>query len=151
MLRIRVILPLAIVSLLVLAIVSFVACKKETTELSGPAGQVAPSGTTPAAAPPAAAKGTTGSGTIAGTVKLTGTPPEMQLTKRQADPFCAKTPMKEEEVIVGPGGGLKNVIVRVTAGVTGHYDPPAAAATVDQQACMYRPRVQGIVLGQPLK
>ena len=25
------------------------------------------------------------------------------------------------------------------------YEPPAAAATVDQSACMYRPRVQGIV------
>jgi hypothetical protein len=49
------------------------------------------------------------------------------------------------------GGGLKNVIVRVTGGVSGHYDPPATPATVDQQACMYRPRVQGIVLGQPLK
>ena len=67
----------------------------------------------------------------------------MALTKRQADPFCAKTPMKEEEVVVGPGGGLKNVVVRVTKGVSGHYDPPAAAATVDQSACMYRPRVQG--------
>ena len=43
----------------------------------------------------------------------------MALTKRQADPFCAKTPMKEEEVVVGPGGGLKNVVVRVTKGVSG--------------------------------
>ena len=92
-----------------------------------------------------------GNGTIAGTVKLTGTPPEMAMTKRQADPFCAKTPMKEEEVVVGPGGGLKNVVVRVTKGVSGHYEPPAAAATVDQSACMYRPRVQGIVLGQPVQ
>ena len=138
--RIRFLVPLAIVSL--------AACKKETTELSGPAGQVAPSTTAPAAV---ATKGATGSGTISGTVKLTGTPPEMPLTKRQADPFCAKTPMKEEEVIVGPNGTLKNVIVRVTAGVSGHYDPPPATATVDQNACMYRPRVQGIMLGQPLK
>jgi plastocyanin len=84
-------------------------------------------------------------------VKLTGTPPEMALTKRQADPFCAKTPMKEEEVVVGAGGGLKNVIVRLTSGVSGHYEAPAAPATVDQRACMYRPRAQGIVLGQPVK
>ena len=136
--RIRFLVPLAIVGL--------AACKKETTELSGPVG-VAPSATAAAAT----AKGAIGSGSITGTVKLTGTPPEMQLTKRQADPFCAKTPMKEEEVVVGPGGTLKNVIVRVTAGLSGHYDPPAAAATVDQNACMYRPRVQGIMVGQPLK
>ena len=57
-----------------------------------------------------------GSATITGTVKLIGTPPEMAMTKRQADPYCAKTPTKEEEVIVGAGGGLKNVVVRITQG-----------------------------------
>ena len=137
--------PLAIVSLAA-CIIGLVACKKETPSEPAPAAQTAP-----AAAPGAAAKGATGAGSIAGTVKLTGTPPEMQMTKRQADPYCAKTPMKDEEVVVAPNGTLKNVIVRVTAGLTGHYDPPAASATVDQSACMYRPRVQGIMLGQPLK
>ncbi|HEY7376540.1 MAG TPA: carboxypeptidase regulatory-like domain-containing protein [Polyangia bacterium] len=138
--RIRVVLPLAIVAL--------AACKKEAPREPAPA---APSAAAPAPTAAPAAKGATGGGSITGAVKLTGAPPEMALTKRQADPYCAKTPMKEEEVIVGPGGGLKNVIVRITAGVTGHYDPPATPASVDQQACMYRPRVQGIVLGQPLK
>ena len=75
----------------------------------------------------------------------------MALTKRQADPFCAKTPMKEEEVVVGAGGALKNVVVRVIKGLSGRYDPPAAPAVVDQSACMYRPRVQGIQLGQSLQ
>jgi plastocyanin len=104
----------------------------------------------PTAAPVAAAPGPTGNASITGTVKLTGAAPEMQLTKRQADPFCAKTPMKEEEVVVGPGGTLKNVMVRITKGITGRYDPPAEGATLDQTACMYRPRVQGIVAGQTL-
>jgi len=127
-----------------LAIVALTACQKQSAPEPAPAA--------PAAAPaPSAARGATGTGTIAGTVKLTGTPPEMAMTKRQADPFCARTPMKEEEVVVGPGGGLKNVVVRVTKGLSGHYDPPAAVATVDQSACMYRPRVQGIVLGQPVQ
>jgi hypothetical protein len=129
-----------------LAFVTLTACPKQSSSEPAPA---APAATTPAA--PAAAKGATGSGTIAGAVKLTGTPPEMAMTKRQADPYCAKTPMKEEEVVVGAGGGLKNVVVRVTKGVTGHYEPPATAAVVDQSACMYRPRVQGIVLGQPVE
>src|ERR1700759_1977481 len=57
----------------------------------------------PAAAPPPS-----GTPTIRGTVTLKGTPPEMPLTKRDADPFCARTPMKEEEVVVGAGGALKN-------------------------------------------
>ena len=138
----RVVLPLAAVYLAVTA------CQKQTSSEPAPAAPAAPAAAAPAA--PAAARGATGSGTIAGTVKLTGTPPEMQLTKRQADPYCAKTPMKEEEVVVGAGGGLKNVIVRVK-GVAGRYDAPPTPAVVDQSACMYRPRVQGIQLGQPLQ
>ena len=109
----------------------------------------APAGSN-AAAPAAAAAGATGSGIVTGSVKLTGTPPEMPLTKRQADPFCAKTPMKEEEVIVGAGGALKNVVLRVTKGVTGSYPPPASPIMLDQSACMYRPRVQAAVAGQSL-
>src|SRR5882672_8916108 len=53
---------------------------------------------------PAAAPAPTGTAAIRGAVTLTGTPPEMPLTKRDADPFCARTPMKDEEVVVGPGG-----------------------------------------------
>jgi plastocyanin len=49
---------------------------------------------------------------------------------------------------VGPQGGLANVVVRVTEGANGHYAPPATPATLDQSACMYRPRVQAIVAGQ---
>jgi plastocyanin len=91
-----------------------------------------------------------GTAPVNGTVKLAGKPPEMQPTKRQADPFCAKTPMKDEEVMVGPNGGLKNVIIRVTQGLSGNYEPPMTNATLDQQACMYRPRVQAIMAGQSL-
>jgi plastocyanin len=127
-----------------LAIVAFTACQKQSSTS-------APAPAEPAAAAAPASAGAKGSGTITGTVKLTGTPPEMAMTKRQADPYCAKTPTKEEEVVVGAGGALKNVIVRVTKGVSGHYDPPASPATVDQSACMYRPRVQGIVVGQPVQ
>ncbi|HXT96736.1 MAG TPA: carboxypeptidase regulatory-like domain-containing protein [Polyangia bacterium] len=118
------------------------ACQKE----SAPAPAPAPAA--PGAAPAAAAAPATGHAVVEGTVKLNGTPPEMALTKRDADPFCARTPMKDEEVVVGPGGGLGNVVVRVTEGVSGHYEPPAAPASLDQSACMYRPRVQAIVAGQ---
>jgi len=130
---------------LLVAIVGLAACQKQASE-------PAPSAAAPAAAPAAGqAPGATGSGSITGVVKLGGTAPVMELTKRQADPFCAKTPMKEEDVMVGPGGGLKNVIVRLTTGVSGSYAAPTTPAVVDQNACMYRPRVQGIVVGQPLQ
>ena len=129
---------------LFVAILGLAACQKQASE---PAPSAAP-GAAPAVGQ---APGATGSGTITGVVKLGGTPPVMELTKRQADPFCAKTPMKEEDVVVGPGGGLKNVIVRLTTGVSGSYAAPTTPAVVDQNACMYRPRVQGIVVGQPLQ
>jgi plastocyanin len=99
---------------------------------------------TPTAAAPS------GTATVKGVVSFTGTPPEMPLTKRDADPFCAKTPMKDEEVVVGKNGGLKNVIVRITKGITGNYEPPMTSATLDQSACMYRPRVLVIMAGQSL-
>jgi plastocyanin len=131
--------------LTVTALASLPACKKE-------AAPEAPAPAAPGAAAPAApAAGPTGTGVISGTVKLTGTPPVMELTKRQADPFCAKTPMKDEEVVVSAGGALKNVIVRISQGISGHYEPPATAAMLDQSACMYRPRVQGVMTGQTLE
>jgi plastocyanin len=124
------------------------ACTKSKTE--APAEPAAPGAPAPAA-PAATAPGATGQGSIIGTVKLKGTPPEMQLTKRQADPFCARTPMKDEEAVVGAGGALKNVVVRVIKGANGHYDPPATPIVLDQSACMYRPRVQAAVAGQALQ
>jgi plastocyanin len=123
------------------------ACTKSAPEPSAsPApGPVTPGATTatpPPAAPPV------GHAVIGGLVKLAGAPPEMPLTKRDADPFCARTPMKDEEVVVGAGGGLKNVVVRITQGADGHYEAPATIASLDQSACMYRPRVQAILAGQ---
>jgi hypothetical protein len=117
-------------------------CTKKDEAPSAP-----PAAPAPSAAPSAPAAGVS---TIRGTVKLTGTPPEMKALKREADPFCGRTKMNDEEVVVGAGGALKNVLVRITKGVTGKYDPPATPAYIDQSECMYRPRVQGIMAGQPL-
>jgi plastocyanin len=123
-------------------------CHKESLP-EGAASSSAPAAPAAAAAAPAAAP-QSGHAAVEGKVKLNGSAPEMAMTKREADPFCAKTPMKEEEVIVGPQGGLANVVVRVTEGASGHYDPPTTPASLDQSGCMYRPRVQAILAGQPL-
>jgi plastocyanin len=125
-----------------------VMCTKKE-EPAGPAAPAAP----PAApaAPGAAAPAAAGTSAIRGSAKLTGAPPEMKVLKRESDPFCGRTQMKDEEVMVNATGGLKNVLVRITKGVTGKYDAPAAPALVDQSECMYRPRVQGIMAGQPVQ
>jgi len=113
----------------------------------------------PTAAAPAAPAGSTaapigagafGKGTIRGKVHFTGKPPEAHAITTP-DPFCARQGIKEEEVVVGPGGGLKNVLVRVTQGATGSYDAPKSDAVVDQNGCMYRPRVQAVMAGQTVQ
>jgi hypothetical protein len=136
-----------IIAAMAAALLAVVFCtRKEEPPAAPPPAATAPA---PSAAAPAAAA--LGTNVIKGTVKLTGTPPEMKPLHREADPFCARSPMKEEDVMVGPGGGLKNVLVRVIKGAAGSFPPPAQPAIVDQTECMYRPRVQGIVAGQPIQ
>jgi hypothetical protein len=98
----------------------------------------------PAAPPPGP------TGTISGTVKLVGTPPEMPLLQRGADPVCAAKEMHAEVVRVGQGGGLENALVRIEPGAVPGW-VPATPVVVDQVDCMYRPRVQGGVRGQTLE
>jgi plastocyanin len=130
------------------AVLALPACKKDEPRpepVVVAQGAAAQKLITPDPAPPP-------SGTIAisGTVTVTGKPPEMGMLKRDGDPYCARTPMKDEEVVVGAGGVLKNVVVRVTKGVAGNYEPPMQNVTIDQSQCMYRPRVAMIMAGQSL-
>src|SRR6185295_7373530 len=81
--------------------------------------------------------------------KFSGTPPVMPKLKREADPFCAKTPMTDQEIVVNPNGTLKNVAVRVIAGVP-DAAAPATPLEIDQSNCMYAPRVIAGVVGQKL-
>jgi plastocyanin len=128
------------------------ACTKKEEKKDQPAPTPTPGATTStsAAAAGAPAAQPAGANAIKGTVKLTGPAPEMKMLKREADPFCGRVQMKDEEVIVGAAGGLKNALVRLTKGVTGSYPAPATPALIDQSECMYRPRVQGIIAGQPI-
>src|SRR5688500_16185554 len=84
---------------------------------------------------------------LTATVKFTGTAPAPAPLKREADPFCAKTKMTSEEVLV-KDGKLQNVFVRVLD-VSG--PAPTTEAVVDQNNCMYRPRVSGVVAGQTIQ
>ena len=111
--------------------------------------------TPPAAAPPAAAPAAGGSAaaggssSIEGSVTFTGTAPEMKKLLTGADPKCPKD-VKDQTVMVS-GGKLGNVWIHATKG--------AAAATngaslppieVTQEGCMYKPRMQALVLGQKI-
>jgi plastocyanin len=100
-----------------------------------------------AGARPAAA-----AGSLKGTVKLTGKAPAREAINMKADPFCAKQPgAKDEEVVAGAGGVLKNVVVRIAKGVATPPPPPDAAAVVDQSGCLYRPRIVVAQAGQTVE
>lgn len=99
--------------------------------------------TPPAQAPAAApAGGAAGAKAVA---KFTGTAPAMPKLKRESDPFCGKTPMNDQEIVVNANGTLKNVAVRVTQGAPAAATPPADPKVIDQNNCMYTPRV---IVGQ---
>lgn len=104
-----------------------------------------------AAPGPAAAPAATGA--IKGTVVFDGAAPERPKVKRDTDPYCAKTEMLAEDVIV-THGKLRDVLVRVKNGSlhAASTAPPAAPspAVIDQKDCRYVPRVLGVVVGQKL-
>jgi plastocyanin len=112
----------------------------------GAAAPAAPGAAAPAApGAPAAAAGAKGD--VKGAVTVTGKVPEMAELKRSTDPFCGKTKMKDEEV-VAKDGKLANVVVHINGAPAA--EPPKEGAQIEQQNCMYRPRVQGIVAGQKI-
>src|SRR5919109_3856144 len=62
-------------------------------------------------------------GKITGTVKFEGTAPHMKGIDMSKDPYCVKqhqnNPAKMENVVVGSSGGLQNVVLYITEGLTG--------------------------------
>jgi plastocyanin len=98
---------------------------------------------------PIAARAQSG-GSIEGEVDFTGKPPTMAKLHREADPYCAKTPMNDQAVIV-KSGKLDNVWVHISKGAK---DQPAKAdakpVEMDQKNCMYEPRMTMAQVGQKI-
>jgi plastocyanin len=89
---------------------------------------------------------------VKGVVKFEGTPPKGARIDMSQDPLCAKansTPPTTEEVVVGTDGGLANVVVYVSEGLTSHdFQPPQQPAVLEQKGCQYRPHVIAIQANQ---
>ena len=92
--------------------------------------------------------------TIEGKALFSGTAPVAKAISMDATPACSRmhsTPQKSEEVIVGPGGGMKNVFVYVKAGLPDRQWPtPAEPVKLDQKGCVYSPHVLGVMVNQNL-
>jgi plastocyanin len=97
-----------------------------------------------------------GEGSVAGSVKLTGTPPHMRGIDMSKDPYCVKqhnNPVQMENVVVGSGGGLENVVLYISQGLTGNETSavPSEEPEFDQKGCMYIPHVLAVDVGQKYK
>jgi plastocyanin len=96
-------------------------------------------------------------GSITGTAKLTGTPPHMRGIDMSKDPYCVKqhenNPPKMENVVVGKGDGLENVVVYISQGLSpsATTEKPGSVPDFDQKGCMYSPHVLAVDVGQEFK
>jgi len=93
------------------------------------------------------------SGTITGRIALTGPASGNPLIRMGADPLCARanrgTQVRQETVVIAADGGLANVFVKLD-GTFPQSPVPAAPVTIDQENCIYSPRVVGVRVGQTL-
>jgi plastocyanin len=106
------------------------------------------------AAVAAPAAGATGTASITGKITFDGEVPIAEKIKMTADAFCTKahgSEVAKEDLVVGPDKGLQHVFVYVKEGIKGTYPVPTTPAQIDQQGCMYKPHVFGLVAGQPLE
>ena len=113
-----------------------------------PAASTAGGGAPAAAAPAAVAN----AATINGLVKFEGAPAQPAKLQMGADPFCAAhhqgQPAPAEEVVLGPGGELANVLVYVKNAP--NAPPNNTPALLDQKGCLYIPHVTAVQVGQPI-
>ncbi|HXT72345.1 MAG TPA: carboxypeptidase regulatory-like domain-containing protein [Candidatus Angelobacter sp.] len=93
-------------------------------------------------------------GSVSGVVKLDGTAPKFKPINMSADPYCVKAnskPAFPDQVVVGDGNTLANVVVYVKTGAEDYSFPtPSDSVTLDQKNCMYTPHVVALMVGQTL-
>ena len=95
-----------------------------------------------------------GESKISGTVKLDGTAPHMKGIDMSKDPYCVKANANNtpalENVVVGSGGGLENVVLYISEGLSSAA-PATTVPVFDQKNCLYTPHVLAMDVGQTFK
>ncbi|HEY6291844.1 MAG TPA: carboxypeptidase regulatory-like domain-containing protein [Terriglobia bacterium] len=94
-------------------------------------------------------------GAITGKVRFEGQRPKPATIHMDQDPFCAAKqgqPVFAEDGAVNPDGSLPNVFIYVQSGADQYTFPtPSGPVTLDQDGCIYRPHVLGLMVGQTLR
>lgn len=113
------------------------------------------SGSDRADAPAAAVAAPLGTASITGVVSFLGTPATNPPIDMSDEMDCqakyTDTPIDPQVVVTD--GKLGNVFVYVTGGLPdgASFPQPSAPATIDQNGCLYTPRVLGVMVGQDLE
>ena len=101
----------------------------------------------------AAAAAPLGSGSITGVIHFEGMAPANPTIDMAEETACAEkySGMPVDPIVSVTDGNLANVFIRVTGGLpAGPYPMPSGAAEIDQDGCLYHPRVVGVMVGQQL-
>ena len=91
--------------------------------------------------------------TITGTVTFDGKAPVLRAIAMDAEPVCAKKhsgPVPNEMLVLGNGNTMGNILVWVSKGLPAAktWPVPTTPVVLDQNGCMYKPHVMGIMVGQ---
>ncbi len=94
-------------------------------------------------------------GSITGKITYDGNVPKLRPYDMNADPDCAKKhsggKADNQMLVLGDGNALANIFVQIKDAPAGDHEAPGEAVVIDQNGCIYVPRVVGVMVGQPLK
>jgi len=90
---------------------------------------------------------------VTGTVTFDGKAPALKPLAMDADPVCAKKhtgPVPSEMLALGNGNTMGNIMVWVSKGLPAGktWPVPKTPVVLDQNGCLYKPHVMGIMVGQ---
>jgi hypothetical protein len=94
-------------------------------------------------------------GSVTGTITFEGAPPVMKPIDMSVVPEChalhKDKPLVAEDLVLGPGQTMGNVLVFVSKGLPDKQWPmPDKPAELTQKGCVYAPHVLAMRAGQPL-
>lgn len=111
------------------------------------------SGDQAAATPQQTAAAPLGRGTISGTISFRGVLPRNPTIDMSEEPSCKakySSPPRDHQVVV-EAGRLSGAFVYVKSGVPAGAPTLQAPVTLDQDGCLYHPRIFGVMVNQPIK
>src|SRR4030088_2876688 len=93
-------------------------------------------------------------GTVGGKVTVEGVTAIAKTINMSSEPGCAKmysAPPKSEDLVVGQGNVLENVVVYISAGAPDESSAPSQPVQLVQKGCRFTPHVVAMQTGQPVQ